>query len=392
MDSAKNLFSRFYAASPERTLHASAHSHHAWPDATFEAQQEEWLDAVRMVDDKWDHIYGEVVPATQHAVAGILGLPDPETLVFAANTHQFVVQILSSLDGFGSRPVRILTTDAEFHSAARQFKRLEEEGMATVDRIAAQPFDTYLDRLCARLAEGRDDFVYLSHVHFDSAYVTPDLPRVVAAVPDSVPVMIDGYHSFMALPVDLGAIADRAFYTAGGYKYAMAGEGCCFLHAPPGWIDRPVITGWFAGFGQRADDQSGAVHYDAGGARFAGGTFDATGVYRLRASLATLDEAGWTVDAIHRHVRRLQKMLLDALAAEAAGKTLVDSLIPPWGIERGNFLTFVTPRAGEIDDALAAKGVIVDHRNDRLRVGLGIYHDDADIVERLAPVLLDAAS
>ena len=102
-------------------------------------------------------IYGEVVPATQRAVAGILGLPDPETLVFAANTHQFVVQILSSLDGFGSRPVRILTTDAEFHSAARQFKRLEEEGMATVERIAVQPFDTYLDRLCARLAEGRDD-------------------------------------------------------------------------------------------------------------------------------------------------------------------------------------------------------------------------------------------
>ena len=153
-----------------------------------------------------------------------------------------------------------------------------------------------------------------------------------------------------------------------------------------------MITGWFAGFGQRVDDQSGAVHYDAGGARFAGGTFDATGVYRLRASLATLDEAGWTVDAIHRHVRRLQKMLLDALAAETAGKTLVDSVIPPWGIERGNFLTFVTPRAGEIDDVLAAKGVIVDHRNDRLRVGLGIYHDDADIVERLAPVLLDAAS
>ena len=204
---------------------------------------------MRLVDDKWDTIFGEVVPQTRQAVAGVLGLPDPDSLVFAANTHQFVVQLLSSLDGFGTRPVahphdrrRVPLGAPPVHAIRRR---------RTGDRRAGSP--------CSRSRpsppgsasgspEGGDDFVYLSHVHFDSGYVTPGLAEVVAACPPSVPVMIDGYHSFMAIPTDLGPIADRAFYTSGGYKYAMAGEGCCFLHAPPGWIERPVVTGWFAGF------------------------------------------------------------------------------------------------------------------------------------------------
>ena len=69
-------------------------------------------------------------------------------------------------------------------------------------------------------------------------------------------VVIDGYHAFAALPVDLSAIAERAFYLAGGYKYAMAGEGACFLAVPPGTTLRPLSTGWFADF----EGLSGAQH------------------------------------------------------------------------------------------------------------------------------------
>ena len=37
-------------------------------------------------------------------------------------------------------------------------------------------------------------------------------------------------------------------YLAGGYKYAMAGEGACFMHCPPGFGARPRNTGWYASF------------------------------------------------------------------------------------------------------------------------------------------------
>jgi kynureninase len=61
-------------------------------------------------------------------------------------------------------------------------------------------------------------------------------------------------------------------------------------------------------------------------------------------------------------------------------------LIPPPPHRRGSFLTFRTPRAGEVYRALHERGVVTDHRRDRLRIGFGIYHDEAD-VDRLVSVL-----
>ena len=54
------------------------------------------------------------------------------------------------------------------------------------------------------------------------------------SLPDGPWVVIDGYHAFMAIAEPLGALAARSvFYLGGGYKYAMAGEGAAFMHAPP---------------------------------------------------------------------------------------------------------------------------------------------------------------
>jgi kynureninase len=60
----KPHFSRFLGADPDR-LDFAAHSHHPWPDVSFEAQQRAWLDAAELVDDKWERVFGEVVPEAQ---------------------------------------------------------------------------------------------------------------------------------------------------------------------------------------------------------------------------------------------------------------------------------------------------------------------------------------
>ncbi len=137
-------FSRFLGAAPGR-LHVAAHSHHPWPDVTFEAQQQAWLDAARLIDDKWDEIFGALLPEAAAHITGRLGLSDPEAIAFAPSTHALVMRLLSSL----TPPVRILTTDAEFHSFARQAARLEEDGLAAVERVAAEPFATFPDRFAA---------------------------------------------------------------------------------------------------------------------------------------------------------------------------------------------------------------------------------------------------
>lgn len=369
----KEEFTRFLQAGGER-LHAAAHSHHPWPDATYDAHRRAWEDASRLWDDKWDEIFGRVVPAAQAGVARVLGLADPSTLVFAPNTHEFVVRIASNLP----RPFRVLTTDSEFHSFSRQLLRWEEAGLATATRVAARPYDTFPERLLAA-CDGQD-LVFFSHVHFNSGYVTPHLSDIVAELDRVATVVIDGYHGFMALPTDLAPVADRAFYLAGGYKYAMAGEGACFLHVPATAPQRPVDTGWWAGFGDLTHDANEVV-YGSGGQRFAGATADPSGLYRLNAVLDLLQRRSLTVAMIHHHVRHLQDLLVELLHPDLAA-----SLIPPAVPDRGHFLTFERSDAPDLYRVLHEDGVITDYRGDRWRIGLGIYHDETD-VERLAKLI-----
>jgi len=371
----KPHFSRFLTTDPER-LHFAAHSHHPWPDISFEAHQRAWEDAALLIDDKWDRIFETVFSSARKLVAGIIGISDPETLVFAPNTHDLVVRVFSCIEP----PVRVLTTDSEFHSFSRQLRRWEEAGLAIADRVPVAPYESFSERFTQQARAGIHDLIYLSEVFYDSGMVVTDLDRIVSSISeDRAFVMIDGYHAFMARSVDLGAIQDRVFYVAGGYKYAMAGEGACFLHCPPGYGMRPVDTGWYAGFGELQTGVSERVPYAAGGARFYGATFDPSGVYRLEAVLRWLESEEVTPDDIARHASGLMGRLIGSGAVP--GDPVVSD-----GIETGNFISVELPDADVTYEALHERKVITDYRGTRLRFGFGIYHDESD-VERLIGIL-----
>ncbi|MCI0424992.1 MAG: aminotransferase class V-fold PLP-dependent enzyme [Actinobacteria bacterium] len=371
----KRGFSRFLGSRPDR-LHFAAHSHHPWPDVSYEAHQQAWLDAAELMDDKWEVVFGRLMPSLRRRIGDLLGIEGTDTLVFAPNTHELLVRLFSCIEP----PVRVLSTDAEFHSFTRQSRRWEEEGLAIVDRVPTMPYDSFVERFTKELRAGVHDLVYLSTVFYDSGYVVDAVDRLVSAVSEQTSlVVLDGYHAFMAMPVDLGAIQDRVFFIAGGYKYAMSGEGVCFMHCPAGYGPRPVDTGWYAGFGQLETGVGDSVVYAGDGSRFAGATFDPTGLYRMEAVLSWLESQGITPQVISDHVKDLQHRFLDSDVAPGV-------LHPPQPLRRGNFLTFETPDAPRIYQSLHDAGVITDHRRDRLRIGFGIYHDSDD-VDRLLDVL-----
>ena len=382
----RDAFGRFLGANPH-LLHFAAHSHHLWPDVTFAAHQQAWLDAAARVDEKWGGIMGAVLPTARGHVARLLGLDDPGTVVFAPNTHELVVRLVSCI---GQRPVRVLTTDGEFHSFARQVSRWQEADEVEVTRVACAPYDDFAARFLAAAARGGHDLVYISQVFFDSGLVFERFADLSAAVPaaDTV-IVVDGYHGFMARPTDLSAVADRIFYLGGGYKYAMAGEGACFMHCPPGQGRRPVNTGWFAGFGDLDKPRDAqTVAYARDGHRFFGSTFDASGIYRFNAALGFWHEQGVSVADIHDHVVALQERFLDAAEAGRAGPLAVGELLPPRSIaERGHFLTFRRPDAVALHARLREADVLTDVRGDRLRFGFGVYHRDVEVdalLDRLA--------
>jgi selenocysteine lyase/cysteine desulfurase len=362
-------------------LHVAAHSHHPWPDVSYDAQTAAWDDAARLLDRKWDHVFEHVIPKAQAHVARQLALPDPKTLAFGPNTHSFVLRILSCLPR--DRPLRVLTTDAEFMSFSRQLARLEEDHSAVVTRVPTLPFGTFEERFTGEAAKGGHDLVFFSQVFFDSGHAVRDLARLVQAVKQpEIFVVIDGYHGFMAVPTDLSAIAGRAFYVAGGYKYAMAGEGACFLHCPPGYGLRPRDTGWYAGFGALESGAPG-VPYAKDGSRFMGATFDVSALYRFNAVQDWLARESRSVEKMLAHVRSLEYLFLrESRSTDVNAATL----LVPDEARRGRFLAFRTPNAGAIVARLAAKNIIADHRGDRLRIGFGIYHTEVD-ARRLAAAL-----
>ncbi len=351
------------------TLHVAAHSHHPWPDQSFDAQVLAWNDAARLLDRKWDYVFEHIIPAAQGHVARLLALPDPTTVTFGPNTHAFVLRLLSCLPA--DRPLKVLTTGSEFLSFARQMARLEEDGLAQVTRVPTEPFDSFEARFAAEAAKGGHDLVFFSQVFFDSAFAVRDLAGIVRAVKDDATlVAIDGYHGFMAIPTDLSAIADRAFYLAGGYKYAMAGEGACFLHCPPGYGPRPRDTGWYAGFTALEGGAAG-VGYAADGSRFLGATFDVTPLYRFNAVQEALQRGGSTVESMLKQVRIYEQVLLDMTRIHSVSSATL--LVTDEG-RRGRFLAFRTPKAAAIVAHLAERDIIADYRGDCLRIGFGIYH------------------
>lgn len=366
MISYRHLFQRALAAAPGR-LHFAAHSHHLWPDASYIGQLAAWDDAARMADHKWDRVMGELWPAAQAHVAAELNLPDPATIVFASNTHDLLVRLVSATT---KRPLRVLASDGEFHSFRRQSARWAESGMIALETVPAA-------RLLERAQAGEHDLIFVSHVLFGTGEIFGDIAKLAAlARPEGPWVVIDGYHGFMAIETDLSAHADRLFYLAGGYKYAMAGEGAAFLHVPPGFGPRPEITGWYAEF----DDLSlppGSIGYAPDARRLMGATFDPSGLYRFVAVRDLLANEGLTTTAISAHVALLRDRLLAGLAdTPLAAATLLN---PPGTGPQARFLAFRSPDAAAWKALLEAQDVVTDVRGDVLRIGFGLYQDARDV-------------
>jgi selenocysteine lyase/cysteine desulfurase len=294
-------------------------------------------------------------------------------------------------------------SDGEFHSARRQFARWAEDGWLELETVAAEPFDDFSERFLAAASSGAHDLILVSQIlfnsgrRFDGAAQLAELAR-----PGGPWVVVDGYHAFMAIPHPLagGEEARSAegaglspnmpspqpppasgrgsslFYLGGGYKYAMAGEGCAFLHAPPGYGPRPPLTGWFAEF-EDLTLPPGMIGYSSDAMRFMGATFDPSALYRFNAVRRILNDNGLTTADISAHVARLQLRLLQAIAeTPLAGAQLLNPLD---GQPHARFLAFRSPNAMRWCEQLLARNCITDVRGDVLRIGLALYHDDDDI-------------
>lgn len=370
-------YSRFRVS--ERIL-LTGHSHQAWPDEAFEAQQRAWLDAAEHVDDKWVRAE-ERASAVREGFGRLLG-DTAANIALGQNTHELVTRWLSALP-LRDRP-RIITTDAEFHSARRQLDRLAEEPFITIVRVPARPVDTLAERL-AETIDDRTAGVIASSVLYETAETVPDLGAVAQSCASvGADLLVDAYHQLNVVPFDISAMGlAGAFITGGGYKYCQLGEGNAFLRVPPDRPMRPLLTGWFAEFAARGDRRTGDVSYGAGAAAFAGATYDPTSHYRAAAVFRFHEKQELTPGRL-RAINQRQVARLKA-GVEALGIGEDTLRVEPMPDERrGGFLALRTPHAAGIAAALRARGVFVDARGDVLRLGPAPYLDDRQLDDGIA--------
>lgn len=351
---------------PGRIL-LTGHSHQAWPDAARAGILQAWQDAAERVDGKWDQVFARGARIQRYIATQIGAAPDD--IALAPNTHELVCRFLSALP-LRERP-HLVTTDGEFHSIARQLRRLEEAGLS-VTRVPVQPIAT----LGVRLAEAitpQTAALLASTVLFQTAQVVPNLPVAVQAAHDrGAAVLLDAYHGFGALPYairDFGA--DPIFMVSGGYKYAQWGEGVCWMRVPPGCALRPIFTGWFSDFEHLASPRSdGRIGYGhTGASRFAGSTFEPTSWYRAAAVIDFFEAQDLSLPRLRALSLRQTGHLIDRLASH------FEVLTPSEPAERGGFVAVRTPHAGALVQRLRQRSIFVDSRGDVLRLGPAPYVD-----------------
>jgi selenocysteine lyase/cysteine desulfurase len=384
----KSFYSRFLSAkTPEGLprLHFAAHSHHLWPDVTRDAVLQYWDDSARLCDDKWRLLFSEVIPRAQKNVAETLSCSRPENVVFAPNTHELVERLLSCFNPY--QGLRVLTTDSEFQTLERQLSRLQELPNVKVTRVATEPFETFSARFQSELQSTAYDFVYLSHVFYNSGFCVDDLEEIVDSVRNRRPgtdsvFVIDGYHSFFSIPTSLQRIEDRVFYLAGGYKYGQSGDSVCFMTVPRECSLRPLNTGWFPSFGPVGEfsQLNGPVDFSNDGYRFFGATFDPSGLYRFNAVAQLLKSHGLHVKKIDAYLRELQELFIQELATRRLRILSPNDLLTGLDLQKaGHFLTFRRSDVSTLSSRLKERGVITDTRGNRIRFGFGLYQDASDV-------------
>ena len=347
-------------------IHFAAHSHYFWPDISFDAAAESWITASKYSDQKWDHILGEVLDETQGLIAKILNLSHPEQLAFAQNTHELVSRVLSCF--MGQDKIKVLTTKSEFHSFKRQINRLKEYSNFEVTVIDNE-VESFEDDLLSNINDDLD-LIFISHVFYNSGKVISNslIENIIDKKNKKTIFCLDGYHSFCAVPTDLSAFEGEIFYMAGGYKYAQAGEGMCFLTIPKGCKLRPAFTGWFASF-ESLEKDSDNVEYSDSGFRFWGATQDLTALYRFNAVWKQFFDMDLDIEKIHAYIQSLQTQFLNNLQIK-------DLFLETELNKTGHFLTLKcknSDQAHEVHTWLKNKGFLTDVREERLRFGFGLY-------------------
>jgi kynureninase len=298
----------------------------------------------------------------------------PGEIALSPSTSVALASVAESVDW--SRRPRVVTTELDFPTLPYQFAvkpEVEVVMLRSRDGVGIEP---------EQFAEAVDDRTALlatSHVFYATGF-RQDLDELSRIARSAGAIsLIDGYQGAGQLQVDVKA-AGVDVYTTGPLKWLCGGPGLAYLYVRRELSEtlEPRITSWFAHKDQFAFEPE-PFEFRPDARRFEMGTPALPTVHTALGGQEILDEVG--IAAVEARNRALTRRLEEGLAAEGFG--LRQASDPK---SRTAIVMVRHPRPAEAVSALAAQGIIVDHRPGHVRVSPHFYNTDEEI-DRLVEAL-----
>jgi kynureninase len=368
---------------PEGLIYLDGNSLGMLPKATVARQQEvvtrEWGHS--LIRSWNDHGWIDAPQRVGAKIAALIGARPNEVIVADSVTVNLFKLITATAALSPDRPV-LLSEAGNFHTDLHV-------ASGAVEVIPGMRLDVVSRHAVEESIGPETNLLLLTHVHYKSG-TRFDMAAITARAKEAgAHTLWDLSHSAGAVPLHLNR--DGAELAVGcGYKYLNGGPGApAFLYVAEHLQERlaPPLRGWM---GHAAPFDFTDDYVPAPGiSRFLAGTPPMLSLAALESGVESFDGADM------EQIWAKSASMIDyfaALVAQRCSGHALECISPPEAERRGSHISYRSPHAFELCQALIAAGVIGDFRSPNvIRFGITpLYLGYADIwtaVDRLAGIL-----
>ena len=244
-----------------------------------------------------------VVLETRRALAGLLGVTNPERIVLTGNaTESLNLAIL----GIVKPGDHVVLTDLEHNAVARPLWRLRDTLGVRISVVESSA-EGFIDPAAVARAIKRDThLVCCTHVNNVLGTIQPVEEIAELAGRRQVPLLVDASQSAGLVPIDVEAMGiDLLAFT--GHKALLGHPGTGGLYVREGLSIEPLK---FGGTGVRSES---LVQPDSMPEGYEAGTANAFGIAGLGAAVGYVTARG--VESIRAHEVSLNELFMESLGA-----------------------------------------------------------------------------
>jgi kynureninase len=281
--------------------------------------------------------------------------------------------IASCLD-LQSRP-KVVLTEMDFPTNHYVWRAQEQRG-AKLDVISTADGITIDAGEFERRIDDQTSCVNVNRVLFESSFIQ-DVDRITNSAHDSgALVVVDDFHGTGCVPIDVHATGIDLLLT-GVLKWLCGGQGLALLYCRRDLVEQmhPAVVGWFGTQDPFDFDRTG-LRLRSDARRFETGTFPLPVVWTALGGLEIITEVG--VDDIRKRNQELTRLVI--AQADELG---LEVMSPREDARRGGLVRLRVPggraRTEQILHELFERDVLLDSRNDCLRISPHFFNNEADI-------------